>query len=89
MFGEALLASQAKFCVEFHFEEPRKESGTISHKTPCYQLEQLSKEFSCDDGLRCCFWLLESTFWSHAGVSPVPCGFLSGKETCCHTKMKV
>lgn len=76
----ALLASQPKFCVELHFEEPRKESGTIRCKNPDYQWEQLSKEFSCDYALRCCFWLLESAFWSHPGVSPVPCGLLSGKE---------
>lgn len=42
MFGEAqlvpaLLASQPKFCVEFHFEEPRKELGTIRCKNPHFQ----------------------------------------------------
>lgn len=94
MFGEvqlvpALLASQPKLCVEFHFEEPRKESGTMRCKNPHFQWEQLSKEFSCAYRLCCCFWLLESTFWSHPGVSPVPCGLLSGKETSCHTTMKV
>lgn len=65
LFGKAqlmpaLLASLPEFCVEFHFEEPRKESGTIRCKNPHYQWEQLSKEFSCDYELRCCFWLLES-----------------------------
>lgn len=42
MLGEAqlvpaLLASQPKFCVEFHFEEPRKELGTIRCKNPHFQ----------------------------------------------------
>lgn len=82
----ALLASQLKFSVELHFEEPRKESGTIRCRNLHFHWEQLSKELGCDYALRCCFWLLESAFWSHPGMNPVPCGLLSGKEASCHNQ---